>query len=76
MSIPMFTQVRVVSKFINVKDDKEYCNLKVADINTFDSQIISVNRELYDIAEEGKDIKLQGKLGGLKDKYWYFNGTF
>lgn len=74
MSIPVFTKVVVVSKFTNEgKDGKVYCNLKVADKETYDSQIIGVPQEIYDFVHENDEVKLSGKIGGLKEKYWYFN---
>lgn len=78
MSIPILTKVRVISKSKKEGTKKDgtattFFNLKVADPVTFDSQIIGVSEEVYNEAEEGKDIKLVGKAGGLKEKYWYFN---
>ena len=80
MSIPVFTKVRVVSKSTKEGTKKDgtpttFFNLKVADPVTFDSQVIGVSEEVYNEAEEGKDIKLVGKAGGLKEKYWYFNAV-
>ncbi|MCR5509288.1 MAG: hypothetical protein K6F34_11465 [Lachnospiraceae bacterium] len=78
MSIPIVTKVRVVSKSTKDGNKKDgtptvFYNLKVADNVTYDSQIVGVSEEIYNAVEEGQDVKLVGKCGGLKDKYWYFN---
>lgn len=78
MSIPIVTKVRVVSKSTKEGTKKDgtpstFYNLKVADSVTFDSQIIGVAEDIYNAVEEGQDIKLAGKAGGMKEKYWYFN---
>lgn len=78
MSIPIFTKVKVVQKYTNdVENDgqvKTYYNIKCADTVAYDSQIVGVSEDVYNICEEGKDIKLYGKCGGLGSKrYWYFN---
>ena len=80
MSIPIVTKVRVLSKWTNEGKDREgnpklYYNLKVADTATYDTQTIGVPEDVYNQAVEQKDIKLIGKLGGLKEKYWYFNAV-
>lgn len=81
MSIPIFTKVKVVQKFTNErkKDDGSvmtYYNIKAVDTVSYDSQIIGVSEDIYNKAEEGKDIKLIGKCGGLGNKrYWYFNNV-
>lgn len=78
MSIPIVTKVRVLSKWTNEGKDKDgnpkiYYNIKVADTATYDTQTIGVPEDVFNKAEENKDIKLIGKIGGLKEKYWYFN---
>lgn len=78
MSLPIVTKARVLSKSTKEGTDKNgspkmYFNLKLADTQTFDSQIVGVTEEIYNAVEEGKDVKLAGKCGGLKEKYWYFN---
>ena len=78
MSLPIVTKARVLSKSTKEGTDKNgapkmYYNLKLADTQTFDSQIVGVSEEIYNSVEEGKDVKLAGKCGGLKEKYWYFN---
>lgn len=78
MSIPIFTQVRVVEKSTKEGTDREgrprtYYNLKVADTQTFDNQIIGVSEEVFKKVQEDKDFRFIGKCGGLKEKYWYFN---
>ena len=78
MSLPIVTKARVLSKSTKDGTDKNgnpktYYNLKLADTQTFDSQIVGVTEEIYNAAQENKDIKLAGKCGGLKEKYWYFN---
>lgn len=81
MSIPIFTKVKVVQKFTNeVKNDKgeikTYYNIKCVDTVSYDSQIVGVSEDIYNDkrCEEGKDIALIGKCGGLGQKrYWYFN---
>ncbi len=78
MSLPIVTKGRVLSKTTNERTDKNgnpktYFNLKIADTVTFDSQVVGVPEEIFNAAVEGKDIKLAGKCGGLKEKYWYFN---
>lgn len=81
MSIPIFTKVKVVQKFTNdrKKDDGStvtYYNIKAVDTVSYDSQIIGVSEDIYNKAEEGKDISLIGKCGGLGNKrYWYFNSV-
>lgn len=79
MSIPIFTKVRVAQKF--TKDYKKedgssgtYYNIKVVDMVSYDSQILGVSEDVFNKCEEGKDIKLFGKCGGMGQKrYWYFN---
>lgn len=78
MSIPIFTQVRVLEKQTKEGKDRDgnartYFNLKVADTQTFDNQIIGVSEEIFKKVEENKDFRFIGKCGGLKEKYWYFN---
>ena len=78
MSIPIFTQVRVLEKQTKEGKDRDgnartYYNLKVADTQTFDNQIIGVSEEIFKKVEENKDFRFIGKCGGLKEKYWYFN---
>lgn len=79
MSIPIVTKVRVVSKWAKDGVDKNgnprtYYNMKVADIINYDSQSISVNKDIFDQAVEGKDIQLKGVCGGINnDRFWYFN---
>ena len=78
MSIPIFTQVRVLEKQTKDGKDREgnpriYYNLKVADTQTYDNQIIGVSEEIFNKVEEGKDFRFIGKCGGLKEKYFYFN---
>ena len=78
MSLPIITKARVLNKSTKEGQDKNgapktYYNLKLADTQTFDSQIVGVTEDIYNAAVEGKDIKLAGKCGGLKEKYWYFN---
>lgn len=80
MAISVLSGVRVISKFTKDGSNKDgkpivYYNLKVADVENFDSQIIGVNKEVFDKAEEGKDLILKGKVGGLKEKYWYFDSV-
>lgn len=80
MSIPIVTKVRVISKSTKEGTKRDgsatmFYNIKVADPVTFDSQIVGVNKEVFDACEEGKDVKLVGKCGGLKEKYWYFNAV-
>ena len=80
MSIPIVTKVRVLSKWTKDGKDKEgndktYYNIKVADPQTYDTQTIGVTEDIYNMAVENEDIKLIGKLGGLKEKYWYFNAV-
>ena len=78
MSLPILTRARVLSKSTKPGKDKDgnekmYYNLKLADTSTFDSQIVGVTEEIFNQVEEGKDVLLGGKCGGLKEKYWYFN---
>lgn len=78
MSLPIVTKARVVNKSIKEGTSRDgkpvtYYNLKLADTVSFDSQQVGVPEEIYNQVEEGQDIKLVGKCGGLKDKYWYFN---
>ena len=78
MSIPIFTKVRVAQKFSkDVEGEngvKTYYNIKCVDTVSYDSQIVGVSEDVYNKCEEGKDIKLYGKCGGLGNKrYWYFN---
>lgn len=78
MSLPILTRARVLSKSTKDGKDKDgkpktYFNIKLADTSTFDSQIVGVNEEVYNAVEEGQDVLLGGKCGGLKEKYWYFN---
>lgn len=80
MSIPIVTKVRVISKSTKEGQKKDgsptiFYNLKCADPVTFDSQVVGVSEEVYNAVEEGQDVKLAGKCGGLKDKYWYFNAV-
>lgn len=78
MSLPILTRARVLSKSTKEGTGKDgspkiYFNVKLADTSTFDSQIVGVNEEVYNSIEEGQDVLLGGKCGGLKEKYWYFN---
>lgn len=80
MSIPIVTKVRVVDKSSKDGTKKDgspttFYNIKCADPVTFDSQLIGVSEEVYNVCEIGKDVKLVGKAGGLKEKYWYFNAV-
>lgn len=78
MALTIFTKGLVVSKWENESasangDKKTYYNIKLVDTATYDNQILSVSKEVYDKCEEQKNIGLYGRVGGLKDKYWYFN---
>lgn len=49
-----------------------YYSAKVADVSTYDNQVISLTKELYDQIKEGGSYSLYGEYGGLKSKYVNF----
>ena len=78
MSLIIVTQGKVVSKNCKdyTKDDgttTTYYNLKIGNVETCDSQVISVPEEVYNKVNESDQVQLKGVAGGIgKNKWWDF----
>lgn len=79
MSLTIYTFVKVLSKFTTEKEyngtNRIFYNLKLADVKTYDNQIVSCSQELFDSVDDGQLIGLSGTCGGLKDKFFSFKSV-
>lgn len=81
MGLPIVTSGKVVDKSTSTGTNRNgeavtYYNIKLFDTrqNHYDSQLIGVPKEVYDAVTINQDVKLSGEFGGLKTKYWRFDG--
>lgn len=83
MGLPIVTQGKVIDKStsngVNSRTGESvtYYNLKLFDVreNKFDNQLVGVHADVYNAVNVGDVIQLHGEFGGLKNKYWTFNGA-
>lgn len=82
MSLNVLTHGEVISKWTNEGTNKDgkpvtFYNLKLGDRATFQQQNLSVSEDIYNVAEEGKELALVGKVGGFgNERWWYFNELY
>ena len=81
MGLPIITRGRVIDKSTSNGtnrngDQVTYYNLKLFDVRDghFDNQLIGVSKKTFDAVNINDVVQLAGEYGGLKNKYWSFNG--
>lgn len=72
------TQAEVIDKNTNSGKDRNgfdvtYYNLKLADREKCETQLIGVPADVYEQVEVGKIYRFGGSFGGLKTKWWKFD---